>query len=629
MCGIVGIYSPFFSQEFDNEILSMSQTIHHRGPDSSGVWMNKEDNIYFAHNRLSVVDLSPAGHQPMISNDGRYVIVFNGEIYNHLEIRKQFSKDGHSHHWIGTSDTETILASIQIYGLEHTLKNIVGMFAFAIWDTVEKTLTVARDRFGEKPLYWVKNSSFFVFSSEISAIENFSYLNKEISRDSLSLLLRLNYIPSPFSIYKNVFKLQKGTFLTVRVENEILQTQEKVYWDEKEMIENARSTPFTGSAVEAVKELDRKLSTSIQMQMLADVPLGAFLSGGVDSSVVVAIMQQNSAKKIKTFSIGFHDQSYNEAHFAKNVANHIGTDHYEWYVSDHDILDIVPSLHKIYSEPFADSSQLPTFIVSKLAKEHVTVSLSGDAGDELFGGYNSYSFAPKIWNFLRFTPFHVKKSLASYLTASEKDSFQKLGKVITSKSREDFYYRLISHTVQPHEIVLSSSDPLNVYNNNKNWPNHLSFQHWMMAVDFMQYMTDDVLVKVDRAAMANSLETRVPMLDHRIVEFAWSLPLDYKIRNGCSKWVLKEVLHQYVPKSLFDRPKKGFSVPLSSWLKGPLKEWAAVLLDKDLLKKQGFFNVDMVSKIWEQHLTGTKDNSSLLWSILMFQDWYTNKKSNL
>ncbi|WP_133013463.1 asparagine synthase (glutamine-hydrolyzing) [Marinomonas flavescens] len=618
MCGIAGFLGNSISPDID--LMNMVNTIQHRGPNDQGVWF--DEGVGFAHSRLAIVDLSPAGHQPMQSACDRYLIAFNGEIYNHKKLRIQLEQQNQAPEWRGHSDTETLLACFSSWGIEQTLQATVGMFAIALWDKHENVLTLARDRFGEKPLYWGWNNDALLFGSELKALKAFPDFNAQVDRNSLALLLRYNYIPAPHSIYQGIEKLKAGYFVQIAKGQKRCDVEPKAFWSFKQTIGNGIQNPFTGNESQAVDELENRLTESIKDQMLADVPLGAFLSGGVDSSAVVALMQKQSNRPIKTFAIGFDEPGYNEAIYAKEVAQHLGTDHTELYVGADDALALVPKLASIYCEPFADSSQLPTFLVSQMAKRQVTVTLSGDGGDELFGGYNPYHFAPKIWNKVKLLPTPLRTLAAQVLSGLPlPNKIQKLLSVFPAKDRQQFYQLMMSHWTNATDLVIGSSN-LDVYlSDPTQWPTTDSFEHWMMAMDAGQYMTDDILVKVDRAAMANSLETRVPLLDHRVFEFAWQLPQHMKIRDGVGKWALREVLYRHVPKAMIDRPKKGFSIPLAQWLRGPLREWAESLLSEKRLISEGYFNPKPIREAWLAHLAGKSDNASKLWSILMFQAW--------
>jgi asparagine synthase (glutamine-hydrolysing) len=621
----------------------MAAAIINRGPDDSGVWSDVEASIALAHRRLSVVDLSPAGHQPMASASGRYVIVFNGEIYNHLDMRTELEKSGGSFQWRGHSDTETLLAGIDVWGLEATLKRSTGMFAIALWDKQTRVLTLARDRMGEKPLYFGWQGSgehrSFLFGSELKALKRHPAFAAPIDRDALCLLLRHNYIPAPYSIYRGISKLEPGCILTVSLEQ--LEPKKWKYWDTLEVASAGIKNQFTGSANEAVDALERLAKDAVRQQMMADVPLGAFLSGGIDSSTVVALMQAQSARPVKTFTIGFNEEGYNEAQHAKVVARHLGTEHTELYVTSQQAMDVIPRLPSLYCEPFADSSQIPTFLVSQLARQHVTVSLSGDAGDELFCGYNRYQMTHDLWRKISLVPSLLRVLAAKGITsiapkqwdriarsipgasryASVGDKLHKGAGVLTCPTVDELYLGMVSHLPDPATWVIGGKEPLTRLTGEHAALNGLDPVERMMALDAVSYLPDDILVKVDRAAMGVSLESRVPFLDHRVVEFAWSLPLEYKLRDGQTKWPLRQVLYRYVPRELIDRPKMGFGIPLHDWLRGPLREWAENLLGEERLRREGFFHPEPIRQKWMEHLSGQRNWAAVLWNVLMFQAW--------
>ncbi|MTJ00717.1 MAG: asparagine synthase (glutamine-hydrolyzing) [Marinobacter adhaerens] len=623
MCGISGFLGNTESvYSFSSVLSAMGSVTNHRGPDDFGVWYDEEVGLGLAHNRLSIIDLSPAGHQPMLSDGGRYVIAFNGEIYNHLALRRELDACQQPTNWQGSSDTETLLQCFSRWGIGNTLKATVGMFAIALWDRQERTLTLARDRLGEKPLYWGWCNQTLLFGSELKALQMHPVFNAEVDRSALALLLQYNAIPAPYSIYRGIQKLPAGHMVQIRQGDRPGEAMPRAYWALNEVIESGLANPFLGTDGEVVTALQQRISQSVAGQMLADVPLGAFLSGGVDSSTVVALMQQQSSEPVRTFAIGFNEPGYNEAQYAKEVAEYLGTDHTELYVGTNDALSVIPDLPHIYCEPFADSSQIPTFLVSKMAKQQVTVALSGDGGDELFGGYNPYQFAPKVWRLVRRLPLKIRKLAVAVLADTPvPDKLHKLLRVLPCADREAFYDALMSHWQQPEQTVIGSGIVPTAMNSPSRWPKTDSFEHWMMAVDAKQYMSDDILAKVDRAAMANSLETRVPLLDHRVIEFAWRLPLHQKIRNGTGKWALRQVLYRHVPRAMIERPKKGFSIPLASWLRGPLRDWAEAQLEETRLNREGYFYAAPIRKMWKEHVDGKRDNASKLWSILMFQAW--------
>ena len=623
MCGFGGFWAiAGLSNDFDNTLRKIATTIAERGPDDLGAWHDAQIGIGLAHTRLSIVDLSPAGHQPMHSACDRYVISFNGEIYNHLALRQQLEGAHQRSEWLGHSDTETLLACFAAWGVEKTLNAAVGMFALALWDKHDHVLTLARDRLGEKPLYWGWCNQTLLFGSELKALKAHRAFDAEVDRNALALLLRYNAIPAPYSIYRGIQKLPAGHMVQICRGDGPAEALPQAYWALNEVVESGLENPFLGSDTEAVTALEHRIAQSVAGQMLADVPLGAFLSGGVDSSTVVALMQQQSSKPVRTFAIGFNEPGYNEAQYAKEVAEHLDTEHTELYVGTEDALAVIPDLPSIYCEPFADSSQIPTYLVSKMAKQQVTVALSGDGGDELFGGYNPYQFAPKVWRAIRRLPLSLRKLAVSVLAdVPVPDKLHKLLRVLPSENREAFYNALMSHWQQPEEAVIGAESLPSIMNSPSHWPKTDSFEHWMMAVDAKQYMSDDILVKVDRAAMSNSLETRVPLLDHRVVEFAWQLPIHQKIRNGTGKWALREVLYRHVPREMIERPKKGFSIPLSQWLRGPLRDWAEALLEETRLRREGYFHAAPIRKLWSEHQSGRRDNALKLWSVLMFQAW--------
>ncbi|MDP3798991.1 MAG: asparagine synthase (glutamine-hydrolyzing) [Polaromonas sp.] len=654
MCGFAGVLG--LNQDSQAHMAQkMADAIVHRGPDDAGVWVSAEAGIALAHRRLSIVDLSPAGHQPMVSAGRRYVIAFNGEIYNHMELRRELEKDGGLQPcplpvgngvqpgWRGHSDTETLLAGIEFWGVEVTLKKSIGMFAIALWDRQAHTLTLARDRVGEKPLYYgwqgSGNQRVFLFGSELKALKAHPAFTADIDRGALCLLLRHNYIPAPYSIYQGIAKLQPGCLLSVS----LVQPEPRIwkYWDAVEVARAGVAQPFSGTAEQTVDALEALVKDAVRQQMMADVPLGAFLSGGVDSSTVVALMQVQSSRPVKTFTIGFSEEGYNEAVHAKAVARHLGTEHTELYVSPQQAMAVIPRLPGLYCEPFADSSQIPTFLVSQLAKQQVTVSLSGDAGDELFCGYNRYQMTEKLWRKLEFVPASLRALVAKGITALSPtawdslagmipgarryaalgDKLHKGAGVLASDSVEDLYLGMVSHLRNPADWVIGGEEPPTHLTGLRPELGGLSAVEQMMALDTISYLPDDILVKVDRAGMGVSLESRVPFLDHRVVEFAWSLPLKYKLREGQTKWLLRQVLCRHVPHELIDRPKMGFGVPLHDWLRGPLREWAEELLDEARLAREGYFHPASIRKIWAEHLSGRRNWMAQLWNVLMFQAW--------
>lgn len=647
MCGLVGFLGGT-DWSGDQEVLlrRMSKALTHRGPDDEGCWFDDEQRIGLGHRRLSIIDLSLAGHQPMVSSSGRYVIAFNGEIYNHIDLRGEIREENsQTQNWRGNSDTETLLAGFEQWGIERTLKKSVGMFAIALWDRKDRVLTLARDRMGEKPLYYGFQNDTLLFGSELKALKAHPDFLNEIDRDVICLYLRHCYIPAPYSIYKRIKKLLPGTYLQIPIgSNRSVHKSvaAKQYWNLSEVTAQGLASPFIGSDSDAIGALDDQLRQSIGLQMIADVPLGAFLSGGVDSSTIVALMQAQSDRPVKTFSIGFIGQGFNEAEYASGVAKHLGTDHTELYVTSSQAPQVIPMLGKIYDEPFADSSQIPTFLVSQMAKQHVTVSLSGDGGDELFGGYSSSILVDK-WPQIEKVPYRFRKmvgNLLNNIAPSTRDSFFKLLGHITTLPGDmseklsylanrlanvrdfgELCYSYISVIDDPEEVVIGAKEPPTWLTEEGMKGPFKNAKLQTLFVAAMAYLPDDILVKVDRAAMANSLETRIPLLDHRVVEMAFTIPMSLKVRDGKNKWLLRQVLNQYVPGQLIDRPKSGFSIPLNDWLRGPLREWVEDLLGEDRLRIEGFFNVEYIRKKWHLHLLGGRNYGPFLWSVLMFQVW--------
>ncbi len=649
MCGLAGfIQWNGIGSEGEAVLAAMTDALAHRGPDDAGKWLDPSAGIALGHRRLAIVDLSPAGHQPMLSSSGRYVIVFNGEIYNHDALREGMTETGRAPAaWCGHSDTETLVAGFDAWGIEATIGKARGMFALAVWDQKKKALTLARDRLGEKPLYygWQRQGGVasFLFGSQVAALRTHPSFEDNIDRDSLCLLLRHNCIGGASSIYRGIHKLEAGCLLTL--EQGATAPTITRYWSGADVAREGAQNPFQGSPQEAVDALDVLLKDAVTSQMMADVPLGAFLSGGIDSSTIVALMQASASRPVKTFSIGFQDALYDEAAHAKAVAKHLSTDHTELYVTAQQAMDVIPSLPRIYDEPFADSSQIPTFLVSQLARQHVTVSLSGDGGDELFCGYNRYHMTASAWSRLEKIPRPLRRLMARAITAIPPqgwnrgaalmasltsraaawshvgDKMHKGAKALASPSVSHLYGSLVSHWSDPASIVIGGQEPPTMLTSLSPDLEGLDDVQRMMALDMLSYMPDDILTKVDRAAMAVSLETRVPFLDPRVVAFAWSLPQSIKMRDGQTKWPLRQVLDRYVPRALIERPKMGFGVPLDAWLRGPLKTWAEDLLDETRLKREGFFNPAPIRKKWHEHLSGRSNEAYLLWDILMFEVW--------
>lgn len=635
MCGITGFWGANHQQSVAEK---MVEQIRHRGPDDLGCWGSIKDGLALAHTRLSIVDLSTNGAQPMISKCGRFVIVFNGEIYNHNDLRKQIELEVSPTQWQGTSDTETLLAGFSCWGFQKCLLKLVGMFAFALWDNQEKTLVLARDRMGEKPLYYGQAGDTFLFGSELKSLQVFPDWKGKINRDVLALFFRFGYVPAPWSIYEDIFKLPPAHFLIIKDNGRDI-GDPICYWDLNK-IACDEVEMRNDSAIQLADKLEILLLDSVKRQMSADVPLGSFLSGGYDSSTVTALMQAQSERPIKTFTIGFKESNYNEASHARRVANHLGTQHTELFVTPYDAINTIPALPDIYDEPFADTSQIPTYLVSKLARKDVTVCLSGDGGDELFCGYNRYIKGYNIWNKLRNFPQPTRKVLSSLLNtvpahiferlqsvlplqlqvSSLAEKIPKLADALTYSDVNSYYKSLISHSKNPTEIVLGSID----LEKSMNRPGDKSIsrmQEQMMYWDMINYLPDGILTKVDRASMSLGLEARVPLLDHNIVEFAWKVPNDFKYRDGQGKWLLRQVLYRHIPKELMDRPKMGFSLPIADWLRGPLREWAEMLLDESRMRNEGYLNSDIIRTMWLEHISGKKNWQHPLWDVLMFQAW--------
>ena len=653
MCGIVGIIcgsSSLAIAELSTVIRTMTDVMRHRGPESSGYWVACDKAVALGHRRLAIVDLSPAGHQPMASSSGRWKVVLNGEIYNYRDLANELSIEGVS--FTGSSDTEVLVAAIENWGIRAALRKCNGMFALAAWDSEFRELVLARDRMGEKPLYYGLCGGDFVFSSELKALVQHPAWSGVIDKEALQLYLRYGYVPAPNSIYKGIAKLEPGTITTISgdeiAEGRFTGGVVHSYWSLDNCV---KVDPVSRKASELIKGLDQQLHETISDQMLADVPLGAFLSGGVDSSVVTAIMQAESSLPINTFTIGFEEQEFNEAGFSKDVAKHLGTDHTELYIQSKEVMDVIGKLPHLYDEPFADSSQLPAHVLCTMAKQHVTVCLSGDGGDELFCGYNRYVHAEKVWNAIKYLPCFARSLLAGVLNAMSPVFFdriiviltkvlpslgsvktgnsmikiQKLANVLAAENFEGLYQLLVSYCIDPDAILLGPAeqvyvDPAGLASE---WASKLDY---MMYRDQLTYLRDDNLVKMDRAAMGVSLEIRLPLLDHRVVEYAWQVPLEFKLRENKSKWLLRQVLYQYVPVKLIERPKMGFSVPMAQWLRGPLRDWGEELLAPTRIILDGLFDATVVARFWREHLDGRRDHSMTLWALLVFQDWYQQNR---
>ena len=646
MCGLAGFIDT--SGERDNQLLvaivsQMAGTLRHRGPDDEATWTDAQVGIALGFRRLAVLDLTESGRQPMHSHCRRFVIVFNGEIYNHGDLRQQLELEGHP--FRGRSDTEVILAAVSQWGVQRALQNFNGMFAFALWDRQQRQLHLVRDRLGEKPLYYGWMGTSFLFGSELKSLNAYPGFRGTINRSALALYFRHNCVPAPLSISEGIFKLQPATALTLDCSKNSPTLSSSPYWTLREAAMGGRQKPFAGSESDAVAELERRLAQSVQSRMIADVPLGAFLSGGVDSSAVVALMQSQSSRPIQTFCLGSPFDDYNEAQHARAVAGYLGTAHTEVSVMAEDALAVIPKLASIYDEPFADSSQIPTLLISRLARQHVTVSLSGDGGDELFGGYNRYVWGDDLWRKVAPIPFWLRSlgsltvdavsprswqrvwnflepSLPRHLKQRHAgDKLQKLADALSASSPEHFYLKLVSHWDNPAELVLGASEPSTAVTDPRFCLDSAKMAERMMFLDTTTYLPDDILVKLDRASMAVSLEARTPLLDHTLLEFAWTLPPHLKIRNKQGKWILRQVLYKYVPQSLLDRPKTGFAVPLDAWLRGPLRDWAETLLDESRLRNEGFIDPSKIREKWNEHLTGQRNWQYPIWDVLMFQAW--------
>ena len=649
MCGIAGFWSRRGSDRL-TIAERMAGALAHRGPDDDGCWLDDSVGIALAHRRLSIVDLSPLGHQPMVSASGRYVITYNGEVYNHHLLRRELVESGTSG-FRGHSDTELMLAAIEAWGLVAAVKRFVGMFAFALWDRQERALHLVRDRLGIKPLYYGWSDDVLLFGSELKSIAAHPAFHGEVDRNAVALFMRFGCVPAPHSIYRGIYKLLPGTILSFSSPDES-DGRSTTYWSAREVAEGGMAAPVGGNARQVTDTLESLIREAIALRMVADVPLGAFLSGGIDSSTVVALMQTQHDRPVRTFSIGFADDDYNEAHHAAAVARHLGTEHTELYVSPDDALAVIPRLPTLYDEPFADSSQIPTFLISELARRHVTVALSGDGGDELFAGYNRHVWASRIWQASHLLPRAVRRAQARAITAVPAQEWDRLFRVVrqlmprrmaqadagskvhriaeafAAPSPEAMYVGFTSNWETPTALVLGAMEPATAVTDPERQPGFGSAVDRMLYLDLVTYLPDDVLTKLDRASMGVSLEARVPLLDHRVVEYAWSIPLSLKIRGGQSKWVLRQILERYVPRELTDRPKSGFAMPLDAWLRGPLRSWADALLEPRRLRHEGFLDANVVQAHWLAHLSGRKNLSGPLWNVLMFQAWLDARRDD-
>lgn len=655
MCGIVGSFGLDQGRSALSSTLEfMTATLSHRGPDDSGTWCDADAQVGLGHRRLSIQDISSSGHQPMQSSGGRYQIVYNGEIYNFKSLRKELEKSGAK--FGGNSDTEVLLSAIECWGLNNTIAKLNGMWAFALWDKKERQLFLCRDRIGKKPLYIAVLEKGILFGSELKVFSVYTKFKKQISRNSLSLFLKYNYIPAPYSIHESVYKLPAASIFAINLSSlQEIQSSKDIskycsqYWSVKEKFEQGVRDQFSGSEDEALDKLHCLLESAVKDRMVSDVPLGAFLSGGIDSSIVVALMQQASSNQVSTFTIGFQEKEYNEADQARSVAKHLGTNHTELLVTPQEAMDVIPRLPVVYDEPFADVSQIPTLLVSELARTKVTVCLSGDGADEMFGGYNRYFWGQRIWDnsnsasqaisalvgkLVNNTPTRyweylfkaMRPVLPKYMRVDNPGRrFRQLLEVMQAKSPDELYVSLVSHWENPARIVKGSIEPRTIINNKNEWPDIENYVERMMFMDMVTYLPDDILVKLDRASMALGLEARVPFLDTRVIEFASSIPLSMKIKNNQGKWILRQLLHRYLPKKLIDQPKKGFGVPIGEWIRGPLRDWAESLLEKSRLEQEGYLEHGPIRKVWQEHLSGRSDHQQILWSVLMFESWLENQ----
>ena len=640
MCGIAGqlvFGSAYSARELTEITTNMVRQLTHRGPDDMGLWSDDTSRVYLAHRRLSILDMSIEGHQPMVSASGRYTIVFNGEIYNHAELRKELPDTP----WRGHSDTEVMLAALSHWGVTAAVKRFVGMFAFALWDSLERQLYLVRDRMGEKPLYYGFVAGHFLFGSELKALRAHPRWAADVDRDALALYFKFNYVPAPLTIYQKISKLEPGCIARIDGSSATGRAEIQRYWSVRDASAVALNGGPSGGAIDQV---EGALSRAVAGQMVADVPVGAFLSGGIDSSLIVALMQKQSIGQVRTFTIGFEDGAFNEAEHAKAVAAHLGTAHTEFYVSPRDALDVIPLLPTLFDEPFADSSQIPTYLVARLTREHVTVSLSGDGGDELFGGYNRYVWGKKLWDVIGRLPLPARRVAARLIRvisprdwdrifalfsvvvpprlrfSTPGDKLYKLAQLLGARYAGEVYFDLISlwHGL---ELVVGAPGQSGIANNASRWPDDLALPEFMMYVDSQTYLPDDILTKVDRATMGVSLESRAPFLDHRVAELAATLPLDFKLREGQGKWILRQILYKHVPRDLIERPKMGFAIPIDSWLRGPLRDWAESLIGEARLRGEGYLDPEPIRKKWAEHLSGKRNWQNELWGVLMFQAW--------
>jgi asparagine synthase (glutamine-hydrolysing) len=637
MCGIAGVMNlAAGSRELlERNAIAMAESLAHRGPDDHGIWSDADAGIALTHRRLSIVDLSPAGHQPMVSADGRFIVTYNGEIYNFQELRPELEKRGIK--FRGHSDTEVMLEAFAAYGVEATVKRLIGMFTIGVWDRRERVLKLVRDRLGIKPLYWAKFGALFLFGSELKALRAHPGWTARINRSAVASFMRHNYVPAPHSIYEGVNKLEPASILTLRAGGE---PQIERFWDARAVAKTGLNNPLQADANELTDRLEALLRDAVGRRMVADVPVGAFLSGGIDSSTVAALMKVANAGPVRTYTIGFELPGFDEAVHSAAVARHLGTDHTELTVTAKEALDVIPQLPSMYDEPFADSSQIPTYLVSAMTRRHVTVALSGDGGDELFGGYNRYQLASQMWRGLSLLPRQLRQGIAasivsvspdrwsrllSFLPTSVRpsqigDKLHKLATVLGQPDGMAVYRRLVTHW-EPAEVMPGVDEYKGILWNQELPKEIPGFLEQMQLMDLITYLPDDILTKVDRASMAVALEARVPLLDHRVVEFAWQLPRTVKVRGGTSKWLLRQVLDRHVPQNLIDRPKMGFGIPLGEWLRGPLRDWAETFLEERRLREANLLDVTRVRQYWREHLDGRRNWQYLIWDVLMLETW--------